>query len=120
MMQAVQAPAGKGIMPGSFIDVLCQATHKSTGRPFTDIEIAQQVFTQPSLLQRLRSAEARAARADARIVVHGKVPVKGSSSEFLVALISWHMQAYNSVLGAQDTTSISIQLSMLLMTCRHS
>ena len=44
-MQCTQVPAGKGVMPGSFIDVLCQATHKPTGRPFTDIEIAQQANT---------------------------------------------------------------------------
>ena len=34
----------RGILPGSFLDVLCQGHHKGSGEALSDVEITQQAW----------------------------------------------------------------------------
>ncbi len=36
-------PPRRGVLPGSFLDLMMQATDKTTGKSFSDFEIANQV-----------------------------------------------------------------------------
>lgn len=37
------SPPRRGVLPGSFLDLMMQATDKTTGKSFSDFEIANQV-----------------------------------------------------------------------------
>ena len=63
------AQVRRGVQPGSFIDLLMRAKDKTTGRGFTDMEIANQVCAEPPA-KKLEAAAMTQGPSAARNVSH--------------------------------------------------